>query len=151
MLNALEKGFMMGLIALVYLSFAKNKTIDEQELKVILESARRNNQEKNITGLLLYRNGFFIQALEGEEADVDSIYNIIKEDSRHTNLLVLYKNKIAERSFADWSMGFEILDDQKLADLPGYSNFMEQPLTYKSLSENPQHVRTLLNMFRTTG
>jgi hypothetical protein len=60
----------MGLVSLVYVSVARELMSDE-DLKAILEVARRKNAERNITGMLLYRSGYFIQALEGEEADVE--------------------------------------------------------------------------------
>ncbi|MEO1290035.1 MAG: BLUF domain-containing protein [Chloroflexota bacterium] len=141
----------MSLIALVYLSFAKNRNATQEDLKSILEQARRNNQEQDITGLLLYRNGLFIQALEGDEQQVDAIFDVIKDDPRHTNVLVLYKNKIRERNYQDWSMGFQVIDDETLKQNPAYSDFLDKPITMQSLRDDPQHVRTLLNMFRNTG
>ena len=35
----------------------------------------------------MYRDGFFIQALEGEEETVMSLYNKIKTDPRHRSVL----------------------------------------------------------------
>jgi len=120
----------MSLITLVYVSSAKRKMSDE-DLKSILEVSRDNNRKQDISGMLLYRNGFFIQALEGEEDAVQALYNKIKEDPRHGNVLSVYKAKIHERSFADWSMGFNKVEDESLKKLDGFTDFINQPLNNK--------------------
>lgn len=137
----------MSLTALVYVSFASNKRMHEDELKDILTKAREKNQQKDITGMLLYRNGFFVQALEGDKQAVEKTFEVIREDKRHRNLLVLYKNKISERSFKDWSMGFHVIDDEALKSIDGFSNFLDEPLTLEFFQSNPSHVMTLLNTF----
>ena len=138
----------MSLTALVYVSFAKNKNMAEDELKAILTKARDKNKQKDITGMLLYRNGFFVQALEGDRESVTETFDIIKDDPRHRNILVLYKNKISERSFEDWSMGFNVIDDDTLKSIDGFSDFLDKPLTMQFIKDNPSHVMTLLNTFK---
>ncbi len=138
----------MSLTALVYVSFAKNKNMAEDELKGILTKARGKNKQKDITGMLLYRNGFFVQALEGDRETVIETFDIIKNDPRHRNILVLYKNKISERSFEDWSMGFNVIDDETLKSIDGFSDFLDKPLTMQFIKDNPSHVMTLLNTFK---
>lgn len=49
----------MGLVSLVYISLVKKNMMDD-ELRDILQASRQNNAEKNITGMLLYRDGMFI-------------------------------------------------------------------------------------------
>ena len=138
----------MSLTALVYVSFAKNRNMAEEELKAILTKARDKNKQKDITGMLLYRNGFFVQALEGDRETVTETFDIIKDDPRHRNILVLYKNKISERSFEDWSMGFNVIDDDTLKSIDGFSDFLDKPLTMQFIKDNPSHVMTLLNTFK---
>jgi len=137
----------MALISLVYVSFA-NGEVSEEELKGILVKSRENNQKRNVTGMLLYRGGFFIQALEGEEDDVNAIYDVIKRDDRHRSLLVVYKTTIKSRSFNDWSMGFNVIDDETLKSLDGFNDFLDKPLTVDFFNKNPDHAMTLLNNFR---
>jgi len=83
----------MGLISLVYVSFA-NLDMSEDELRDILTKARENNQKLELTGMLLYRNGFFIQALEGEEEVVTALYEKIKQDPRHRSILQIHKDHL---------------------------------------------------------
>jgi hypothetical protein len=54
---------------LVYSSSARSG-MTEDELKLILESAKVRNARRGVTGMLLFRDGVFLQLLEGEEVDV---------------------------------------------------------------------------------
>ena len=80
------------MVELIYISRATER-FDEEELTKILNSARTNNQKNHITGLLLYDGrGTFIQALEGPESEIENLFDVIKADTRHTNV-----NKIGLR------------------------------------------------------
>jgi hypothetical protein len=104
---------------LIYISTAV-KLMNTQELTEILTISRKKNLENNITGMLLYAEGTFIQVLEGTEQDVLSIYRTITMDLRHKNLIKLVSAPLAKRAFPEWSMGFAVIDASKMAELQGY-------------------------------
>lgn len=106
---------------LIYISTSV-KLMNEAELAQLLEKSRDNNTRNNITGILLYSDGTFIQVLEGELPDIDKTYAIIDKDLRHKNLLVLATGTISTRSFGDWSMGFRSILTEELNQLQGYFN-----------------------------
>ena len=137
----------MRLISLTYVS-ASSELYNKNELMDILEASRRNNPKYNITGMLLYRSGYFIQALEGEERDVDAIYEKIKQDPRHQNILVVQKEAIEERAFGEWSMGFQNLDDVDLNEIPGYSDFLDAQFSDAYFRDVPNRAKHLLNVFK---
>jgi hypothetical protein len=114
----------MALYAMAYISIAANKDMPESELLGILEAARKVNAAKGITGMLLYRDGFFIQALEGEETIIDELFEKVKKDRRHYNVLQLYKEPIRTRYFPEWAMGFESPNIDGLKQQPGFSEYM---------------------------
>jgi hypothetical protein len=93
----------MSLYCLVYTSIANQKMSDDN-LKELLKKSRVKNERKNVTGMLLYLDPFFIQILEGEEAIVNESFNIIKQDSRHHQVKIIYKKPIEGRSFPNWTM-----------------------------------------------
>ncbi len=64
---------------LVYISAAEHD-FPEKELQELLAKARENNSKLDISGMLLFHEGSFIQALEGEKAAVESLYNKIGQD-----------------------------------------------------------------------
>lgn len=134
----------MKLITLVYVSVATKK-LSESELVEILEVARAKNEKLNITGMLLYRDGFFVQALEGEQAVVEDLFHVIAKDERHKNVIVVYQNSIATRSFNDWSMGFNMLSEKDLLQVEGYTGGM---LNVHFFADKPGRAVTLLESFR---
>lgn len=137
----------MALISLVYVSFATEDMTDE-ELKDILEVSRENNKSKDITGMLLYRDRFFIQALEGEEEEVMPLYEAIKDDPRHRNVLLVYKNDIKSRTFSSWSMGFNKISDAQVEQMPGFTAFLSDPRDMSYFVEQPSRATTLLESFK---
>ena len=137
----------MALVSLVYVSFA-SQDMSEDELREILKKARENNQKLDVTGMLLYRNGFFIQALEGEEEVVTALYEKIKLDPRHRSILQIHKYPIRKRSFEDWSMGFHYVENQDLAGLEGFSSFLTKPFNGNFFRDNPSSAETLLYSFK---
>jgi hypothetical protein len=79
----------------------------DQEIDVILNTARQHNKNNNITGALLFNTGHFAQVLEGPEAAVENIFERIQGDERHENCIVLSCESIQNRSFSEWSMAYE--------------------------------------------
>lgn len=138
----------MGLISLVYVSFASHDMTDD-ELKDILKVARQTNETLNITGMLLYRGRFFIQALEGEAEAVNELYEKIKKDARHVNVTLVDTHPITERAFVGWHMGFNKLKDTAPAGLgdDGYTDFLIHP-TSQFFTDKPDRAKILLNSFR---
>lgn len=99
----------MGLYHLIYQSQAV-APFSDAELAALLSWSRTYNRQIRVTGLLLHApDGRFLQILEGEDADVRQLYyEHILSDPRHHECLVLGEGNCAERSFADWSMGFRV-------------------------------------------
>lgn len=73
-------------------------------LSEIFSIARRNNKIHDITGVLSYRNGYYIQALEGPKESVDQLFAQINLDSRHRDVALVLDTTITKRSFPLWSM-----------------------------------------------
>ena len=90
---------------LVYISDARIP-ISKEEIAVILESSRQNNPARDITGLLLYCDGVFIQTLEGASKAVKQLYQIICDDPRHSSAEVISDCMVEERIFGSWAMAY---------------------------------------------
>ena len=95
------------LVEFLYNSASVSSQLNNMDLDHILASARRRNVAEEITGMLLYYRGEFVQILEGEKKSVENIYDkYIGPDLRHTALNKVHQNTISHRSFSEWSMGF---------------------------------------------
>ncbi|GAA0858412.1 BLUF domain-containing protein [Aliiglaciecola litoralis] len=135
---------MSGLKHLLYTSVAK-KELEQHELEGLLAQSRANNAQADVTGLLLYRNGCFMQVLEGPESKVDTLYASISADTRHKNVFLLYESAISERDFAQWSMAFNGNESEKVE---GLSDFLHpfRSQDEKRISEGA--IKQLLKRFR---
>jgi predicted sulfurtransferase len=89
---------------LIYRS--RNLIPDDQrraELGSLFGQARSNNKSQGITGALLLSDEWFVQALEGDEDTVRTLFTHIEKDSRHDSVAVI-ETGAAERVFAKWAM-----------------------------------------------
>ncbi|MFN0264077.1 BLUF domain-containing protein [Tepidamorphus sp. 3E244] len=67
----------------------------------IVESGRRNNARAGLTGVLLYTDGLFMQALEGPGDAIDAAMERITADRRHRDMLILRRDEADSRLFPD--------------------------------------------------
>ena len=137
------------MIYIIYMSSA-TRAFSTADLSKLLEKARRNNAKLNVTGMLLYKEGNFLQLLEGEAEVVMALYEFIKNNPDHYGATILDQGEISERLFGDWSMGFCNLQDAAVQALPGFNQFMNQPLTFESIAEDRNGCLDLLKLFRET-
>lgn len=90
---------------LVYMSTAVG-VLRADELDRIYLRAQSANTRAGITGLLLFYEGAFLQALEGPAAGVTSLAEKIRRDRRHSGIITLESAPIEERAFPDSPMRF---------------------------------------------
>jgi hypothetical protein len=92
------------LVRLLYVSRLADPSKPEV-IDSILSESRAHNPALGITGILCYGAGIFLQAIEGGRSQVSDLYNHICKDKRHTDVVLLDFEEIAERRFGGWTMG----------------------------------------------
>lgn len=132
---------------LIYISTA-TQPFSKPELLELLAKSRENNAKLGVTGMLLYKNDVFQQILEGPEAAVNSLFLKIKSDPRHHGIIKASDGFEAERQFTDWSMGYYDLNSAEAAAVPGYTQFMNTPLSDHEFVANPGICRRFMLMFK---
>ncbi|TGE28545.1 BLUF domain-containing protein [Hymenobacter metallicola] len=93
----------------VYQILYRSQTVhplSARELQELLAYSLRHNAQHQITGLLLYSEGRFVQVLEGPEAEVRALYARIQADIRHRQVITVGEGPAPARRFAEWTMGF---------------------------------------------
>jgi len=138
---------MKDLIHIVYVSFSSEE-LSEAELQSLLKEVRSKNEQQQVTGLLLHNDGSFIQVIEGRQQTIQELFERIKKDSRHTNVVKLLEEPIKKRAFPDWSMGFRKISPEQSSAIPGFSNFMHEDNPVKTIQGSTRQVVYLLNSFR---
>lgn len=115
---------MSNLMHLIYASRGA-RPLSKGEIVALLRHARGKNSGLNITGMLLYDEGSFLQVLEGEEAVVNDLFAQIAGDDRHDSIVTIINEAIPHRQFADWSMGYAELSRSELGQIDGMNDFFE--------------------------
>lgn len=128
---------------LIYASQATRSMSDDDLLK-ILRVSRERNQLHRITGMLVYRDAIFLQALEGEDSELEPIWASIKADSRHWNIVEMRYVPVTKRDFSDWSMAFVNMSERDLDSIPGYSAFLAEDFSPEGLRAKPGLARDFL-------
>jgi hypothetical protein len=108
-----------GLYSLVYASTAASP-FGDAELEELLAQSRSRNDARGISGLLLYRMGRFVQFLEGPEDEVRGLFATIRDDPRHLAPRILNEGRPDRRQFADWTMGYQPVDESDTPPPPGF-------------------------------
>jgi len=97
---------------IVYMSTALPK-FTQSDIERILHFARARNKLRDVTGLLVYGDGNIIQAIEGEPETIGALFESIRRDSRHTNIIKVVDLMMMQRDFPDWRMAFAKAPDKK--------------------------------------
>lgn len=132
---------------LIYVSSATSE-FSSGDLLTLLDSCRKNNTNAGISGMLLYKDGNFMQVLEGDQQTVQALYNKIGRDTRHRGVIKLLDGILPERQFAEWSMGFQDLGTEEVQTLPGFTEFMNTRLSAEEFFANPTLCQRLLGSFK---
>jgi len=95
------------------------------EFKIVNIEPFGNNKAINVTGMLLFDSGSFLQILEGEEEQLKKLFKTISNDRRHKNIVKIVFEAIAERKFQEWSMGYASLSKSELSKIDGMNEFFQ--------------------------
>ncbi len=111
---------------IVYISkIAKNIEDAQDVVRNIVESAKQHNKSVDITGVLFYENGHFLQALEGEKSPLIKTFEKISKDPRHNQIIKIIDEPISARSFVDWSLDTFYIDSPALINPDTIVSFKE--------------------------
>lgn len=129
-------------------AYISSQVIDfsQSELHDLMKQARLKNKRLELTGLLLFDKGVFLQVLEGPTESIDLITLHISEDRRHKNMDIIFTNSsLREREFANWSMGLQILGSNNHKEYVELDNRIKELLT--KAQPNAQEAHTLITNY----
>jgi hypothetical protein len=138
---------MDSLFQIVYTSTASG-SISKVDLMDLLKGSVQRNSRAGITGLLLYKDGGFMQALEGERETVVALFAKISRDPRHHNVIPLISEPIERRNFQNSAMAFRDLDSPEVQQLPGYSDFLNTSFDGNLVTLDLPKCQLLLQIFK---
>ncbi|MDT8990883.1 BLUF domain-containing protein [Curvibacter sp. APW13] len=135
------------ILQLVYSSRA-TEPFNSVQMEALLEGARRFNAEHDITGMLLYADGHFLQVLEGPQETVETLLARIDADPRHDHVRVLLRSQRAHRDFPDWHMAYHLVDEATRSTHPELAFFFSDDFSAEHFLPWSTPVGYLLLAFR---
>ena len=132
------------LIQSVYTS-AAIQPMPKSKLYKILVDSRLSNKLADVTGLLVYVDGNFLQVLEGEQEVVSALLEKISKDCRHEDVKVVYKTSIENRTFNSWQMAYVSPSPKELATWAGLKNTTTLESTFETLEREPSRFPSILS------
>ena len=131
------------LLQIIYASASATK-MDADELNEILRAARENNAAADISGMLVYHAGSFLQVLEGPADAVSALFEKIERDPRHGRIDVLFRDTIPAKEFEDWSMGYVDASGEAGA----YEGYVDYLRDLERMTLDGTRGRRILKMFQ---
>ena len=129
---------------LIYTSEA-TKHFSTRELLNLLHAARSYNSIDGICGFLYYKNGIFLQVIEGKSEMITNLFNRIQKDKRHNNIKIISSSFINDFLFSNWTMGCIDFNEPKLSLIPGLSGELHSEENINLLIENLPQISSFLN------
>ena len=133
----------MDLRQILYFSneaFAMN----DDDLHALRDESLTNNSHFGVTGLLLYVDRIFVQAIEGPPAAIGQLITNIRQDERTKEVVEMFDRAIDTRAFPAWSMGFHSPGAAELNAQAGFHNLRNRG-AFETIERSDQ---TLLSMMR---
>ena len=80
--------------------------MQSEDLETLLTHARSRNADAGISGALIYADGVFLQIIEGDRAQVETLMTRIRKDRRHEAVTVLREGEMPSARFERWKMAY---------------------------------------------
>ena len=122
----------MSLRRIIYTSQASEQ-FTKRKLLDLLHTSRGYNTIDNISGLLMHKDGYFLQIIEGEHDVVEDLFQRLSNDTRHKNIKMILDRSVESRLFSNWAMGCADFDEPELSMLPGLRTDLSNPEVIKEL------------------
>ena len=133
-----------NLHSLMYSSLA-DPALTVTDINQMVESARRHNEQQQITGLLLFHEGSFLQVIEGDRKEISNLFEKkLLRDSRHSAVSLFHDCALVERQFRYWHLAFSDLSKQSSHLSLPYREFLSAKQGLYELTSNTPRVLELV-------
>ncbi len=109
--------------AICYVSTA-SEDVEIEEIKDLLDKTAQYNNKHDIRGVFLYAEGNFFQILEGEKDLVEELFEEIKKDDRHKNIIQVVGKNMKHGAFDGFKA--EMVKESQKLDHELVKEYMEQ-------------------------
>ncbi|KQC33021.1 MULTISPECIES: BLUF domain-containing protein [Nonlabens] len=108
--------------SICYLS-KSSEDLTKDDIKNLFAYSAEQNNECNVSGILLHAIGRFFQVIEGNERYLKDLYLKIKKDHRHSEIIELFNGPTAHPIFLRYNSKFNIVkSNDDLSRIDQYIN-----------------------------
>ena len=120
------------------------------EIESIVKNAITYNRAHGITGVLYSANGKFLQFIEGERIEIETLYEKILKDNRHSDVVIVYDADIDKRSFGDWDMAIRHPGHYESTEIELFDKIFNiyNIKFYKTAEQEQIKMQDLIDVFR---
>lgn len=104
------------MLRLIYTS-AATSTMSQAEKRALVEESKLNNAQYGIIGVLIFMNNDFLHILEGPDEAVEQLFDHLRADARHHQIMLLTKEPIEDFTFDQAALVF--IDVMEKLNIPG--------------------------------
>lgn len=130
--------------SILYVSSA-TRLLTGSELQEVFTLAKGESLRLDITGLLLYYDGNFMEYIEGQEVNLHQAYHAIKRNISHHLITEIINVSVLQREFNDWSIVTQPSETPAWMDLQSFAS--SQQKNPSNSQESIGFSRRLLKMF----
>ena len=112
------------------------EALNKEQLRDILTKSQFKNIRLNLSGLLVFHAGKFMQLLEGGKKEVGELFEAIRRDPRHTDIKVVLESDCQFRSMPSWVMGLS--SDDNLVEMSSSMDYYITPDVTIQICESMQ-------------
>ena len=98
------------------------KGVSDIDKQAVYSKALSINREKDITGSLWSVGNGLLHYFEGPEEQVEMLYDRIKKDTRHRDLIEVLKGTCAQRKYDHFFFGTKVFHDLDVEQLNSFNN-----------------------------
>ena len=80
------------------------KPFSRGEIAALVLASANYNAKVDVTGVLVYEDGCFLQVLEGPSVSIDMVMLRIEKDPAHQNIQTVQDQAVGGRLFQNWAM-----------------------------------------------
>ncbi|MBP7234156.1 MAG: BLUF domain-containing protein, partial [Moraxella sp.] len=107
----------MSVFYLIYTSkITLQASLHTMTLPDIYRQSVARNTETNVSSVLFFKQGNFLQYMEGSERTITQLFDKIKADKRHKNIHVIEQGQAPNALFGHWKMHCINLDSANEMD-----------------------------------
>ncbi|WP_108868811.1 BLUF domain-containing protein [Aquimarina aquimarini] len=118
-----------------YVSTA-SPSISNSDIEKLAAYVGHYNNTIGIGGILICSDRNFFQILEGKEDTVKNMFERIKKDTRHHNIIKMLDQKMNNTSFSEYHSPFTVISDKE--DQSKLQQFLK-----KKETSNPEHYKSI--------